>query len=185
MRSLLARVTSLALPPKKMKGFFRWVTKTTGWGVRRGRGSVHGGISAQCVPVHGVGLVCFLLRKCSELPSDANNNIYAMLNLQHVDKLLQLEGTSDTVCTVSCLPYLWLCVKCVNPLCHSGPCSMCMRDLRMLASHQTTKSMVLNICCCCCCCRRWLEYEEAHGTAADVEGVKQRAMDYMRAQETA
>jgi hypothetical protein len=35
------------------------------------------------------------------------------------------------------------------------------------------------------CCRRWLEYEEAHGSAADVEGVKQRAMDYMRAQETA
>lgn len=35
------------------------------------------------------------------------------------------------------------------------------------------------------CCRRWLEYEEAHGTAADVEGVKQRAMEYMRAQETA
>jgi hypothetical protein len=34
-------------------------------------------------------------------------------------------------------------------------------------------------------CRRWLEYEEAHGSAADVEGVKQRAMDYMRAQETA
>jgi hypothetical protein len=25
VRSLLARVTSLALPPKKMKGFFRWV----------------------------------------------------------------------------------------------------------------------------------------------------------------
>ena len=32
--------------------------------------------------------------------------------------------------------------------------------------------------------RRWLEYEEAHGTGSDVEGVKQRAMDYMRAQET-
>jgi hypothetical protein len=34
-------------------------------------------------------------------------------------------------------------------------------------------------------CRRWLEYEEAHGTDSDVEGVKQRAMEYMRAQETA
>jgi hypothetical protein len=30
-----------------------------------------------------------------------------------------------------------------------------------------------------------LEYEESHGSAADVEGVKQRAMDYMRAQEGA
>lgn len=30
-----------------------------------------------------------------------------------------------------------------------------------------------------------MEYEEANGTAGDVEGVKQRAMDYMRAQETA
>lgn len=33
------------------------------------------------------------------------------------------------------------------------------------------------------CLRRWLEYEEAHGSAADVEGVKQRAMEYMQSLE--
>jgi len=52
-------------------------------------------------------------------------------------------------------------------------------------------SQLLCLCDCncvllwLCVCRRWLEYEEAHGTAGDVEGVKLRAMDYMRAQEAA
>jgi rRNA biogenesis protein RRP5 len=30
--------------------------------------------------------------------------------------------------------------------------------------------------------RRWLEYEQAHGSAADVAAVKQRAVEYMESQ---
>lgn len=59
-----------------------------------------------------------------------------------------------------------------------GVCGVCVSNAA--ACYLTTRLPV-----CCAVHRRWLEYEESHGSAADVEGVKQRAMDYMRAQEGA